>query len=776
MRRVLRRVLAAITSAGIVVSTAVTAVAPALAATGPSWSQLPTPSSQAPQAELAAVSCPSQTACTAVGDYYNADGAQVTLAEAWQGGSWAVEPTPNPAGAGADVLLGVSCASPDACMAVGYTQHVGGGTHQPFAEAWNGQSWKITPAASPGTTNTQLYAVSCTAPSVCMAVGFSINGLGPVPLTETWNGTAWTIHQAPLPAGTKHGQLSGVSCTSATACTAVGQSAAGTTTGTLAEVWNGSAWAVQSTPDPAGQGGLSVLSAVSCLPGGSACTAVGYWLSGGEDVTLAEARTGTTWKVVPTPTPAGPQGIVQGLLTSISCTSATACSAVGDHLSRADHQVSLMEAWNGTAWKIVPAPAGGTTSAVSGISCPLASQCTAVGVGYPTNQGAQPGQGDAFTLAEAWNGTAWTTEQTPDPTGLIFTSLSAVSCATRTSCAVAGYRRWNQSWQPFSETWNGTRWAIRPVPVPASAVSTQLTAVSCPSPSYCVAVGDYQSTTPGEWALSEIWNGTHWTPMSMPVPTTASTTQISGIFCLSDTSCVAVGWDDGGSGGVGLTLVEIWNGTAWSIQPSPNPPAAAEGSSLSAVSCASAGSCSAVGTYLTGSSPYLSFAEYWNGSKWTVQVTPNASGTDTYLNAVSCPAPGTCTAVGNTGTNETLVENLKAGAWTVTAGPSPGKGGSLDGVWCATTTACSAVGQYTTSGGDGRTLAERWNGQTWAVEAAPVGSAGAYQVNELTGVSCVAASWCMASGSNQTYYVPQTGSLSAVTERYAPAVADGWAG
>jgi hypothetical protein len=67
------------------VPTAIIGAAPATAATGASWSQLPTPSSQAPQAELAAVSCPSQAACTAVGDYYNADGAQVTLAEAWRG-------------------------------------------------------------------------------------------------------------------------------------------------------------------------------------------------------------------------------------------------------------------------------------------------------------------------------------------------------------------------------------------------------------------------------------------------------------------------------------------------------------------------------------------------------------------------------------------------------------------------------------------------------------------------------------------------------------------
>jgi len=321
--------------------------------------------------------------------------------------------------------------------------------------------------------------------------------------------------------------------------------------------------------------------------------------------------------------------------------------------------------------------------------------------------------------------------------------------------------------QTFSEIWNGTRWAIRQVPVPASADSMQLTAVSCPSPGYCVAVGYYQSTTPGEWPVSEIWNGARWTMKTMPITGGATTTQLSGIFCLSATSCVAVGWDDGGSG-VGQTLVETWNGTAWAIQPSPNPPAAAEGSSLSAVSCASAGSCSAVGEYLTGSSPYLSFAEYWNGSAWTVQSTPNASGTDTYLNTVSCPAPGTCTAVGNTGAPATLVENLKAGKWTVTGSPNPGKGGSLSGVWCAATTACSAVGQYTTSSGNGRTMAEGWNGNTWTVQPAPVAAAGAFQVNGLTGVSCVAASWCMASGENLTYYVPQTGSLSAVTERYAP--------
>jgi hypothetical protein len=217
--------------------------------------------------------------------------------------------------------------------------------------------------------------------------------------------------------------------------------------------------------------------------------------------------------------------------------------------------------------------------------------------------------------------------------------------------------------------------------------------------------------------------------------------------------------------GQGETLVEVWNGSSWRIQPSPNPPEASEGDGLNAVSCASATSCSAVGGYLSGG-PALAFAEYWNGSSWTVQSTRNASGTDTYLQAVSCPSPGNCTAVGSTGGGGTLVETLKDGTWQAGSSPSPGSGAAFLGVSCTSATACSAVGNYGTATA-GVPLAERWNGHSWTVQPAPIAGTGAYQVDYLTGVSCVAASWCMAGGSNETYYVPSTGSLSSVTERYS---------
>jgi len=88
---------------------------------GTSWAVQPTPNlTGATQSELSGVSCASTRACSAVGYYYNSSGDLVTLAERWNGTSWAVQPTPNPTGAMQSELWGVSCPSASACSAVGY--------------------------------------------------------------------------------------------------------------------------------------------------------------------------------------------------------------------------------------------------------------------------------------------------------------------------------------------------------------------------------------------------------------------------------------------------------------------------------------------------------------------------------------------------------------------------------------------------------------------------------------------------------------------------------
>jgi hypothetical protein len=98
-------------------------------------------------------------------------------------------------------------------------------------------------------------------------------------------------------------------------------------------------WAIQATPNPAGATS-SVLSGVSCTAA-TACTAVGYYgNSSGTQVTLAERWNGSSWAIQPTPNPAG---ATSSVLSGVTCTAATACTAVGDYYNTAGTQVTLAE-------------------------------------------------------------------------------------------------------------------------------------------------------------------------------------------------------------------------------------------------------------------------------------------------------------------------------------------------------------------------------------------------------------------------------------------------
>jgi hypothetical protein len=274
---------------------------------------------------LEAVSCTSASSCTATGfTTNNSTLTQLTLAERWNGKAWAIQPTPNPGGAKSSELDAVSCISAWSCAAVGvyYTISAGG----TLVERWNGKAWAIQKALSPGGIfGSQLDGVSCTSTSACTAVGYYYNGgVAPLALVERWNGKTWAIQRT---RNSGSSQLNGVSCAKSTACTAVGSTASGA----LADRWNGKAWAIQPARDPVGGTRVS-LTAVSCTAS-TACTAVGTYLSGGTasvvDLTLAEVWNGTAWTIQPTPDPSGAGAGKNGNLNGVSCTASTACTAVG---------------------------------------------------------------------------------------------------------------------------------------------------------------------------------------------------------------------------------------------------------------------------------------------------------------------------------------------------------------------------------------------------------------------------------------------------------------
>jgi hypothetical protein len=223
---------------------------------------------------LSAVSCTSATDCMAVGF---AD--QQALIEHWSGARWTIQRAPRPAGSTSSMLYGVTCVTRDWCMAAGYYAPRSGGALA-FTEVWTGSRWSIRPAQQIPGSASQLLGISCTSRISCTAAGTygdlaSLN----YPLAEHWNGRVWTTQSVPYPRGQRDSSLTAVGCSAARACTAVGQYF--TKTGpiyTFAESWNGKAWVLQSTMNPSKTN--NALSGVACTSA-TACTAVGGYAGAG---------------------------------------------------------------------------------------------------------------------------------------------------------------------------------------------------------------------------------------------------------------------------------------------------------------------------------------------------------------------------------------------------------------------------------------------------------------------------------------------------------------
>jgi hypothetical protein len=99
---------------------------------------------------------------------------------------------------------------------------------------------------SRGAAQSVLDEVSCTSATA----GHQETSTGTTEtLAEVWNGISWTIQTTPNPSGATDNYLNGVSCTSSTGCSADGYDVT-TTYESLAEAWNGTSWALQSSAQP----------------------------------------------------------------------------------------------------------------------------------------------------------------------------------------------------------------------------------------------------------------------------------------------------------------------------------------------------------------------------------------------------------------------------------------------------------------------------------------------------------------------------------------------
>jgi hypothetical protein len=257
-----------------------------------------------------------------------------------------------------------------------------------------------------------------------------------------------------------------------------------------------------------------------------------------------------------------------------------------------------------------------------------------------------------------------------------------------------------------------------------------------------------------------------------PSPSTGLEATLSGIACPVVDGCVAAGlyinrgnYYDG--------LIETLSHGRWFPAPpgTPVPPGAAAGHpdpTLSAVTCLVPGKCVAAGGYSEDNYPYfLGLIETSSRGAWMPSrlSLPDDAGNDQEMGVLdlSCPAVGSCVAVGNNFYNGSsgavaesrpLTQTLFNGTWTPAEAPLPadavvtGHNSSLDGVICAAPGSCVAVGEYTDASGNSQGLIETLASGTWKPARAPLlsGAKAEKQGTALSGVACPAPGSCVAVG------------------------------
>jgi hypothetical protein len=248
------------------------------------------------------------------------------------------------------------------------------------------------------------------------------------------------------------------------------------------------------------------------------------------------------------------------------------------------------------------------------------------------------------------------------------------------------------------------------------------------------AVGYYVDATYQQRTLVEHYDGTSWSVVPSPSPG-ARQNILYGVAAISDTDVWAVGTQKD-SNDVFHTLAEHWNGTAWSVVPAVD--AGASGNSFYAVTAVSSTSIYATGQQSGSGFPSQVLTEHWNGSRWTVLSTPadavasplplGITGSDTLLNVVgdteSSLAPYT-----------TLVSAGSPNGLSILSTPNNGAGeNDLFAAATASDGSAWAVGWYIDASGTHQTLAEQGVGGTWSLVPSPNVGTGDNGLAGVTGI------------------------------------------
>jgi len=296
---------------------------------------------------------------------------------------------------------------------------------------------------------------------------------------------------------------------------------------------------------------------------------------------------------------------------------------------------TLIVHWNGKIWRQVPspnpAPAG---DSLNGVAATSAASAWAVG------------EQNDHSLILRWDGKAWRPVPSPDIGNLA--GVTATSATNAWAVGIGG----SKGTQTAIEHWNGKAWQVVPSPVKVG----NLEAVAATSASNAWAVGFSGNFTTSK-ALAEHWNGMAWRVVPSPDPARAGA--LFGVAATSADNAWAVSGAAGQGLGTTISVINHWNGRAWTRVASPNPvPGGATFFRVAATSASDAWAVGADFAFLSGHNVIA----HWDGKTWKLVPSPILDGS---LFGVTAISTANAWAVGS-GDSGALIEHWNGKSWTGT--------------------------------------------------------------------------------------------------------------
>ena len=430
----------------------------------------------------------------------------------------------------------------------------------------------------------------------------------------------------------------------------------------------------------------------------------------------------SSWTAVNPPVPSNFTNIINESTNSISCASAGNCVAVGAYDPTGD-TYALIETETNGVWASVtpPMPSDAATSSpndyLDQVSCSSVGNCVAVGFYNLASDGS-----NYLPLILVENNGVWSAGETTLPSDIVAgnqNELMSVNCPSDNNCTATGYYQIAAGAQALivNEV-DGVWTAVDPTPLPSGAGPQGshrdvLQSVTCTSPGNCTAVGWYYNAgiTDYGFLVETSVNGA-WTNQSVALPADAAVAEpdlwLYGVSCPSSGSCVAGGVYDTTDGQTAAVVTQ--NGGTWTASAAPLPadsiPADAPGSIINAVHCASAGNCTAVGSYASGPSETTPLLAVQTNGVWSNVVAPTPSdmsaNIDNEYYDISCSTANNCLALGGyyNGAGELPLLGIETnGVWSqqpvalpAGSGPSIDDGSELHSGTCTQQGACQMFG------------------------------------------------------------------------------------